>query len=105
MYRLFDFAVPLYHKVDIKVIEKREKYLDLAREIKKVMEHKRETSASYGFAWNGAQSLEKKTGRIGNQRRNRIHPDYSLFEISHNTKKSSRDLKRLSVTQTLVKDY
>ena len=34
-YRTVDFAVPVDHKVKLKESEKRDKYLDLAREIKK----------------------------------------------------------------------
>ena len=35
-----DFAVPADHGVKLKESEKREKYLDLTRELKKTMEHK-----------------------------------------------------------------
>ena len=36
---------------------------------------------------------------------NRDHPDYSIVEIGLDTEKSPRGLKRLAVTQTLVKDH
>ena len=35
---------------------------------------------------------------------NRGNPDHSIFKIGSNTEKSPRDLKRLVVTQTLLKD-
>ena len=38
-------------------------------------------------------------------RKNRDYPDRSIFKIGWNTEKSSGDLKRLAVTQTLVKDH
>ena len=39
------------------------------------------------------------------ERMNRDYPDYSIVEIGQNTEKSSGDLRKLAVTQTLVKDY
>ena len=50
--------------------------------------------------WNSLQRLGKETGRIENQRKNQDHLDYSIVEVSQNTQKSPRDLKRLAVTQT-----
>ena len=35
-YRIVDFAVPADHRVELKEREKRDKYLDLARELKKL---------------------------------------------------------------------
>ena len=35
-----DFAVPADHRLKLKESEKRDKYLDLARKLKKTMEHK-----------------------------------------------------------------
>ena len=37
--------------------------------------------------------------------RGRDHPDYSINKISQNTKKSPGELRRLTVTQTAVKDH
>ena len=42
VYRILDFAVPAYHRVKLKESEKRDKYLDLAWELKKIMEHERD---------------------------------------------------------------
>ena len=36
---MVDFAVPADHRIKLKECEKRDKYLDLARELKKTMEH------------------------------------------------------------------
>ena len=41
---------------------------------------------------------------VENQRMSQDHPNYSIIEISQNTKKSPGDLKRLTVTPTPVKD-
>ncbi len=37
--KIVDFAVPAYHRIKLKECEKKDKYLDLARELKKTMEH------------------------------------------------------------------
>ena len=37
--KIVDFAVPAEHRIKLKECEKRDKYLDLARELKKSMEH------------------------------------------------------------------
>ena len=42
---------------------------------------------------------------IENKRTNREHPNNSIDEISLNTEESSRDLSRLAVTQTPVRNH
>ena len=37
--KIVDFAVPAEHSVKLKECEKKDKYLDLAKELKKTMEH------------------------------------------------------------------
>ena len=37
--KVVDFAVPADHRIKLKESEKRDKYLDLARELKKTKEH------------------------------------------------------------------
>ena len=39
IYKIVDFAVPADHRKKLKECEKRAKYIDLARELKKTMEH------------------------------------------------------------------
>ena len=51
----------------------------------------------------GPQRLTKGTGRVGNRRTNRDHPNYSVVKIDQNTKESSGDMWTLAVTQTPVK--
>ena len=48
---------------------------------------------------------DKRTGGLGNKRTSGDHPNYCIIEIAQNTEKSPRDLKRLAVTQTPVKDH
>ena len=49
--------------------------------------------------------ISQKMGRTGNKMTSRDPPDYSIFKISNDTEKSPGDLRRLAVTQTLVKKY
>ena len=72
-----NFGVPADHKVKVKDGEKRDKYQDLARQLKKL--------------WN-----MKGTGGLGKKRTNIDHP---------NTEKSHRDLKRLALTQTSAENH
>ena len=50
------------------------------------------------------KSQGKKTGGSENQRRNQDHPDHGIVKINQNTKKRSRDLRKLAVTQTPMKE-
>ena len=74
--KIVDFSVPVDHRIKQKECEKRDKYLDLAIELKKTMEY--------------------KSGD---------HPHYSIIENVQNTEKSPGDLRRLAVTQSPVKDH
>ena len=49
------------------------------------------------------ETIPKENRGLGNQRISRDHPDYSIIKIAQNTETSSRDLRRLPVTQTPVK--
>ena len=50
----------------------------------------------------GLEVLE--IGSVGNRRTNRDYPNNSI-EIGENTEKSPEDLRRLTVTQTPVKEH
>ena len=56
-------------------------------------------------ARNDHQRLDKVAGRVGNRRKSRDHLNYSIIVIGQNTEKSPRDLGRLAVTLTPVKDH
>ena len=47
----------------------------------------------------------KRTGGLINWRTSGDHPNYSITENGQNTEKSPRDLRRISVSQTLVKNH
>ena len=90
-------------RVKSKESEKKDKYLDLARELKKQWNIK----VTAILIVIGALSTVTKGTRIeglGNERTNGDHPDYYIFKIGQNTEKSPGDLRRL-VTQTQVEDY
>ena len=88
---LVDFAVPANHREKIKENEKRVKYVDLLESFKTV-EHQGdgETNCSW-CTWNGLQVLRKKSGGIGDQKKNRDQPDQS-------TVRSARILWRVQET-------
>ena len=60
------------------------------------------------FIWfqarNDPQKLGKVPRRVGNWKRNRNDPNYSIDKISQNTEKSLGEQRRLVVTHTQVKD-
>ena len=90
-----DSDVPADHRVKLKESEKRDKYLDLAREQK-----------SYGtWNWRWYQRIVTGTGGLGNKRTSGEHPNYSIIEIGQDTEKCPGDLKRLAVTQPPVENH
>ena len=104
--RIVDFAVTADHRVKLKESEKKGKYLDLARELKKTMEH--EGDADTNFDWcdrYNHQRIDKGMGGLGNERTNVDHPNINIIKIDQNTKNSPGDLRRLAITQTPVRNY
>ena len=101
-----DFAVPADHRVKLKESEKKDKYLDLARELKKTEKHE---SGGYTncqwCSWYSHRRIIKGTGGLGNKRTSGGHPNYYIIDNSLNTEKSPGNLRRLVVTQTSVKPY
>ena len=102
-----DLAVPADHRIKLKESEKRDKYLDLARELKKkTMEH--ESGGDTNCNWRtrySHQSISAGSGGLGNKKKSGGHPNYSIVEIGQNTSKSSGYLRRLAVTQTPVENH
>ena len=97
-----DFAFPADHLVQLKESEKKDKYFDLARELKKL--------------WNiKVTIIPIVTGAIGTITKGLIQglEDLEIIglvetiqttDIGQNTVKSSGDFRRLAFTQTPVKD-
>ena len=62
-----DFAVPVDLIMNLKEGKKRDKYLDLARELKKIMEHIDDGDTNYNWCtWNNPQRIDNKNGRLRN---------------------------------------
>ena len=100
--RIVEFAVPADHWMKIKENKKRDQYLGLTRELKKAMEHEGGGDTNFNWCtWNDPQRLRG----VGNRRMSGDHLNYSIVEVGQNTEKSPGVLRRLAVSQTLVKDY
>ena len=56
-------------------------------------------------SWYSHQKINKGTGGLENKRTNGDHPNYYTIEIGQNTEKSPGNLRRLAVTEILVKDH
>ena len=85
-------------------MQKRDKYLDLARELRKLWNMVVTVIPTViGALGTVPQRLEKKAERVGNQRTNWDYPDNSIVKIGLNNEKSTGDLRRLAVTWTPAK--
>ena len=103
-----DFAVSSDHRIKLKEIKKRDKYLDLAREIKKIWNIKvamipivivmlgKDTK---GMVKGMVKGIEDSEIILGD------HLRYNIIKISQNTEKNPGDQRRLAVTQTPVENY
>ena len=99
--KIVEFAVPADHRIKQKECEKRDKYLDLARELKKLwtMQGDNYTNCNR-CVWNSNSGITKGTRGLGGWRTSGDHPNDSIVENNQNTKKSPGGLRRLAVTQT-----
>ena len=68
------------------------------------MEHEVDSDTNCNSCtWNNLQRICIGTGRLGNKRASRDHPDNGI-KISQNSEKSLGDMRRLVVTQTSVRN-
>ena len=101
-----DFAVPADQRVKLREREKKDKYLELTRELQKVMEHESDNYINCDWCfWYCHQRINKGTGGLGNNRTSGSHTNYYIIEIGQNTEKSPGDLRTLTVTQTPVENH
>ena len=102
-----DFAVPADYRTKLKESEKKNKYLDLARELKKKpIEHESDNHTNRDWCfWYSHQRIIKGTGGLGNLRTCGDHSNNYIIENDQNTEKGQGDLRRLAVTQTPGKDH
>ena len=101
-----DFAVPAGHRIKLKECEKKDKYLDFARELKKLWNMQVTiipiVIGAFGIV---TKRLLKGQKDLESWRTSGDHPNYNIIENGQNTEKSPGDLRRLAVTQTPVKDH
>ena len=98
--KIVDFAVSADHRINLKESEKKDKYLNLARELKKLWNMKVTIMPIVIGAL-----VTKGPGGLGSWRTGRDYPNDSIAEDGQNTETSPGDLRRLVVTQTPVKNH
>ena len=69
-----DVAILADYRAKLKVSEKSDKYLDVARELKKNSEHEGDTNCNW-CTWNNPQRIGKGTWRFVNKRSSKDHPE------------------------------
>ena len=85
--------------------KRKDKYLDLARELKKkkTVAHESDGDTNCNWcSWYSHQRIGTETGGLQNKRTSGDNPNYSIIEISQNTKKNWEDI---TVTQTPVRNH
>ena len=100
--KIADFAVPADHRINLKESEKRDKYLDLARELKKLWNMK---VTIVPIVIGALSTVIKGPWGLETWRTGRYYPNDSIAEDGQNTKTSPGDLRRLAITQTPVKNH
>ena len=77
-YQIVDFGILAAHRLKLKESEKRDKYLDLVRELKKTMEHEGDNDTNCNWdTWNNSQRIGKTTEKLGNESGD--HTDYNML--------------------------
>ena len=100
------FAVAADHRINLKVAENKDKYLDLARELNKTLERKGDDYANCKWcSWYSHQRIGTRTRGLGNNGTSGDCPNYSIDEIGQKTEKILGHLRRFAVTQTPVENY
>ena len=83
-----DFAVPADLKKKLKENEKKEKYLDQAKEIEKKFG---DTNCNW-CTRHSHQRIDIGTVRLRNKSKSGDHPNYSIFKIGLNNEKNFEDM-------------
>ena len=96
---------PGWHRVKLKESTKKDKYQDLASELKKLRRESDGDNNCKWCSWHCHQKIGTRTGGLGNKRANGDHPNYSIIEIDQNTEKSLGYLRRFAVSQTPVRNH
>ena len=103
--RIADFVISADHMVDLKESKKNDKYLHLARKLKKKPQWNVKTTMIpivVGVLGTVTKGLRKG---VGNKRTSGGYIHCSIVEISQNTEKSPRNLRWIDLIQTPVEDH
>ena len=102
--KIVDFAVLADHRVKLKENEKKDKYLELAREWKKLWNMK---VTIIPIVIGALSTINKRLvqGLEDLEIRGPVETIKTIIEIGQNTEKSPGDLRKLAVTQTPVRDH
>ena len=88
-----------YIIIILKKSGKKDEYVDLARELKKTVEHENDGDTSCHWCTRYShQRIGTGTGGLGNRRMSRDRAHYGIVKIGQNTKKSPGDLRSLAIT-------
>ena len=93
------------HRLKNKENEKRDKYLDLARDLKKFWTMKMMLIFKIGAFEMVPKGLVRGLERIGYRKTSKDYANYSITKSGQNTEKSPGDVRRLVVTWIPVKDH
>ena len=87
--KIVDFAVLADHRIKLKGLEKKDKFLEPCKGIEKTMEPVGDnyTNCNWCF-WYSNKRIIKGTGGLRRWRTSGDHPNYSIIENGQNTKKS-----------------
>ena len=104
--RIVNFAFPADHRVKLKESEKKDKYLVFARELKKLWNMKVMVIPIVISALGTVtKRIGTRTEGLENKRTSGDQRNDSIIEIGQNTEKSPGHLRKLAVTQTLVRNH
>ena len=74
-----NFAVLSDHRVILKENQKKDKYLDIARELRKTVEY--ESDGYNNCCWYSRQKTGRKIGGLENEKTSEEHPNYCIIAI------------------------
>ena len=95
------FAVPADHRVKLKENTNKDKYLDLAKELKKTVEHTSDNYTSCDWcSWYSYERVLKGIVGLENNGTSVDHPHDHILENDQNTEKNPGDLRILAVIQS-----
>ena len=105
--KIVDFALPADHRIKLKESEKKDKYLDLAREFKKKLWNMKVMIIPIMIGAFGTVTKGLLGGREDSEagRRSETIQTTALSRTARILRRVPGDLRRLAVTQTPVKDH